>query len=116
MKRTIRLMLTVFVLFIAASAHAAIYQKDPVDGYTCADNMTTGGCFSDPTMTAYGPSILTCKASSTRNQRCRDCIEYIDKNGQPQGYLICGYVPYSSGCECTWKNSACQPNGTCSYI
>jgi len=110
-----RTAVALLVLTWGLSSQAAIYQKDPVDGYTCADNMTTDGCFKDPTVTTFsGPDPVACVAIGP-NQRCRDCVDYYLPNGQPSGTQVCGYVKASESCSCKSTTRGCVMVGSCSY-
>ncbi len=107
----------VLLLFLATFAEAAIHDKDTVDGYDCAGDMTTSNCFG-PTPTSTGPTMTACVASSANNQKCRDCMVAYDIWGQEQNYRTCNYVGRSAACDCTPVGSShCTGNtaSTCTY-
>ncbi len=83
--------------FLASPMYAVVYEKDTVEGYDCAGDMTTTGCFGP---TATGPWATECKAQGRNNQRCRDCMEAFNTSGQSMGYKACNYVRYDAACDC----------------
>ena len=118
MRSTLRLLLLAGALGFGLAAHAEIFTVDPIDGYTCADNMTTEGCFSDPTSAAgsTGPVPTKCTAHRRQNRECRECYPEYDATNHLTGRAICVYVPWSSACACKDpKTTHCVDQGACTY-
>lgn len=103
--------LGMFCLF-ASAAHAQDCGEHcvqyPEDGFTGWENLDSVG---------YGPpSPTACHAYSSIGQRCRECAEAYDNNGNSKGYKVCAYVSKAASCECVGALTAnCTVNGTCTY-
>ena len=73
--------------------------------------------WSMPTGTSYkGPKATTCMALKNENQACRSCVPQYDDDGQPTGYIVCGFVPTNGNCDCTIEGRKCEPFGSCYYF
>ena len=110
--------LTAFLLSMASPALA-------VD-YPCADNETECGgggsesLFEEPGPAGGGPfqppSTTACTAKKSRNQACRACVTQYYDNGQPTGYMVCGFVEWTAACGCDVSGTTCSPrNSSCTY-
>jgi hypothetical protein len=79
--------------------------------------MSTTGCFSEPTVTAYdGPVPATCTAQKRLNQQCKECAPAYDDDGNWKGYAVCASVPWKSACTCEKpKTASCADKGACAY-
>jgi len=103
----------VFVLMILGCASSALAFNQDWGGYEDDWSMPTGTEFS-------GPKATRCTASALEKQRCRDCREQLDDNGQPTGKIVCAYVAENASCGCDWIRRLdgrleCSPYGTCTY-
>lgn len=118
MQRNLIAIMTLAVLatlFLSVPAHASItsgpYQNDP----PCPDLDCSGTGVSGP---YNGPTATECVAYSyVTNQRCRECLDAYDSQGQPKGYKICAYVAYNAQCSCNRPNTPnCAGLGRCKYF
>ena len=116
MRSVLRLLLLGVFVALCVPAYA-VFHLDPVDGYDCAEGMSTDDCFSDPAGTAFsGPTVTACTAKRSRKEACKECAPAYDDNGQWKGYAVCAYVPWSSACYCdNAKTAACTNKASCTY-
>jgi hypothetical protein len=113
MHSAIRLSLLVLLLISVSPAFAI--------SYPCADNETS--CGGEETVETDGsysggfkpPETATCTARGSKNQACRACVPQYADDGQPTGYIVCGYVVYSANCSCDIKGTSCAPKGSCTW-
>ncbi|HEV7765123.1 MAG TPA: hypothetical protein VGQ76_08995 [Thermoanaerobaculia bacterium] len=116
--KILRAPLIALLFLIALPASAGIQDKTIIDS-GCAGDMTTDGCFSDPTITGYKfnpgePTVATCTAKGT--QRCKYCKPIYTANGALYGYE-CGYTWEDASCVCSMQNrgNGCTLTGSCDY-
>lgn len=112
--------LTILLTYAALPSAAAVPPsvKDITDG-GCVADMSTSGCFSDPTPTGYTfipyePTVTACKA--TGSQRCKYCKPIYTANGALYA-TECGYTSEDSSCTCSLKtrSTGCNLSGSCDY-
>lgn len=95
---------TVCLVLIATPARAAIFEKDTVDGYDCAESMDTSGCFTyDGTTTGtYGTKdVKTCTKSS-----CWFCW-----NDYRMNRTLCASTKSEARCYCKDDGWDCTLDG-----
>lgn len=111
---TILILTTLATLLLTVPVFAGIssgpYQNDP----PCPDLDCSGTGVSGP---HSGPTATECVAIAyISNERCRECLDAYDDQGQPKGYKICAYVAYNAACSCTNpRTPRCGGVGRCKY-
>lgn len=103
----------VFVLLLSASAHAAIFNLDPVENPLgdCSGAMTADQCMSVGWDSGTA-NISTCTASE-----CVICGQDVLHNNRP----VCARVTISASCKCELtKNGvitvSCTETGQCTFV
>jgi hypothetical protein len=78
-----------------------------------------GGAEDDWSMptadSSSAPTVTSCRAYGSKNQRCRACKTQYWDNGEPTGYVVCAYVPEKAACNCNNVDRTCYQVGTCYY-
>ena len=108
--RVCRTLLAIVLLLHVAFPAAAVVQNVEYADSSCATDMTTNGCFSDPAPTASGANYLTCTAKGTLNQGCYHLTE-ITVNGQK--VWSCGKHENAGACSC--DSATRKVSGSCTY-
>ena len=79
-------------------------------------NQDWGGLEDDWDTHLKSPTPDTCYAIGSQNQRCRDCKQQYNNDGQPTLYIVCAYVAQRASCGCSFRSGNCQPYGYCEYF
>lgn len=94
MKRLFFLSVVILALACPAFAREPIQQPTPVEDYN-------------------PPSVTACTAYAANNQACRNCQNFVDRNGNEiPDSKYCAFVTESAACSCVNNGSGTGGNGT----